>query len=145
MHQVAQAAADQAEVVLREPEHEQRGVPHVVNRVLERQLGGHRCPGPRRGHLVVRDRQDPLEARRRVEAHGRLAGPGADHEAAVKRGGHVVRVPLELGGELEQWGVELVHMVGSRQSRDDRCGARPKARRRRYLGADLEGHAVGRV
>ena len=50
---VGQAAADQGEVVAREAQDEQGGVRHVVDRVLDRHLGGHRRPGLDGGHGVA--------------------------------------------------------------------------------------------
>src|SRR5215207_3589973 len=143
--QIAETAADQAEVVLRQPQHEQRGMAHVVNRLADRQLRGHRRARRRRWHLVVGDRQHALEAGRRVEPHRSLAGARADDEAAVERGSDVVRVALELGGELEERGIQLVHVVRRRKAGDDRRRARPEARRHGDLRADLEADPVGAV
>jgi hypothetical protein len=52
-------------------------------------------------------------------------------------------MPLELGGQIEQRGVELVHVIRGHQACDERRGARPEARGDRYLRPDPEGDAVG--
>ena len=62
----------------------------------------------------------------------------ADDEAAVERGGDVVRVPLELGGlDQDVLGLlgQLIEMVGGQQAGDDRGGARAEAGRQRDLAA----------
>jgi hypothetical protein len=104
VHGVAQAPADQREVVLRHAEHEQRGVPDVVDRVPERHLRRQRRPGGGGRHLVAGDGEHALEAGRRVEAH-RVAVARTDDEPAVQRGRDVVGMPFELPRELEEGSV----------------------------------------
>ena len=105
--------------------------------------GQRRARGARAHGLLGHDRER-LEARRRVEARG-AARRAADHEAAVQRRRDVVGMALQLAREREQVGVELEHVIGRHQARDDRRRARAEAARERDLRADPEGEAVGRV
>ena len=73
----------------------------------------------------------------------RLGAIGADHEAAEQRRRDVVGMALELGSEVEQRRVELVQVVGGRQPRHDRGGARAEATRQRDLRADAKREPVG--
>jgi hypothetical protein len=54
-------------------------------------------------------------------------------------------VALELGGVLEQVGVELEEVVGGHQARHVGRGAGPQPPAERDVGADPEGEVVGRV
>ena len=98
---VGEAARHDVEVALRQAEHEQRGVRGVVHGVGDRDLGGQSRARLRRRHRVGRDRDHALQSRHGIEAL-RLLAVGADHEAAGDRRGHVVRVALDLRGEVEQ-------------------------------------------
>ncbi len=90
---------------------------------------------------------DALEALGRVEAGRRrpaVACPAGD-EAAVDRGGDVVRVPLDLGGAREQVlgrQRQLVEVVRGGEAGDDRRGARAEAAGERDLAADREPEPV---
>ena len=82
----------------------------------------------------------PVGASKRVASAVR-----ADDEAAVQRGGDVVGMALELGGQREDVGVELEEMVGGHQAGHVGGGARtqPAAERDLRLDAEAEGLGVG--
>ena len=91
----SQAARDQRQVAAREAEREHRGVRDVEGRIGERHLGRQRGARLAGRHRLRRDHRDRLEPGRRLD-HGHVA-VGADHEAAVERGGDVVGMPLDRG------------------------------------------------
>ncbi len=69
----------------------------------------------------------------------------ADHDTAMEGGGHVVGMALELGGEREDVGVELVQVVGRQQTGHDGRGTGAQAAAQRDGGADAELEPVGRM
>jgi hypothetical protein len=115
----------------------------VGDGVPDRHLGGQRLARDLRPHGLARDDEDRLEPVGRVEPH-RLP-VRAHHEAAQQRGGHVVRVTLELGRVREQVGVEFEQVVRSDEARNVGGRAGPQAAAERDAGADAEREAVGRV
>ena len=97
---VGQAAADQGEVVARETQDEQRRrAPRCATASAIGTSAGIAARASTVGTGCGRDGQQALQAGRRVEP-GHALGV-ADHEPAEQRGGRVVRVALQLAGELE--------------------------------------------
>ncbi len=95
-----------------------------------------------RGQAQVRDEEDRAQVSRRVEAHGLDAavGRGRHHEPAEERGGGVVRVTLDLGGEAEDVvrGERTAEQgVGGNQPADRGRRGRPEPPRKRDLVAHL--------
>jgi hypothetical protein len=73
---------------------------------------------------------------------------GADHEAAVERGGDVVGVafdPRSAREDLFARQGELEHVVRCHERSDDRSPARAETARQRDPGADSKSEAVNRV
>ena len=117
-------------------------------RDVEHRIGHRHLVGQRRARLLGPDRfvghdEDRLEPRRDVEAAG-VAVRG-HHEAAEQRGGHVVGVALDLGGDGQKVGVQLEEVVGGHRAGDDRRGAGAEAAGEWDLAADREREVLGRV
>src|SRR3954452_6866698 len=107
------------------------------------QWDGRRQRGTRleRGDGIRGYRDHTLEAGRGLEPLCALRR--ADHEAAVERGRHVVRMALDLDRVRIDARGQLVHVVGGHEPRDNRGRAGPKASRKRDLGADPKREPVG--
>ncbi len=118
---VVQPARHEVPVAAGEAERQQRAVGDVEDRVGQRHLGGQRGARGLGADGVVRHHRQRLQAGGRVEARGLAVG--AHHEAAVQRRRDVVGVALQLGGQVQQRGVQLEDVVGRHQPRDDRRGA----------------------
>ena len=113
----------------------------VEHRVGDRHLGGQRRARRLRPHRRARHHDHRLQARGRLEAR-RLA-VRADDEAAVQRGGDVVGMALELGGQREDVGIELEEMVGGDQAGHVGGGARAQPAAERDLRLDAEAERLG--
>ena len=111
---------------LRQRGDQQGAAPGVGCRVPMRHQVGQQAPGYLRAHRRRRHAHHGPDRGQRLEPdHPRLAvrGPG-DGQPATQAGGHVVRMPLEFGGEPEQ-GVGRPR-AGAVRGEQARIGQRPR-------------------
>ena len=142
---VAQAARHELDVAAREPEHQQRAVRGVEDRVRER----HRLPAaPRRASAVATGSAGTTStassARRRLDP--RDGAVRADDDAAHQRRGDVVGVALDLAAQREHVDARApVELARRDQPRDGGRGARAEAAAQRDLRAHHEAPARRRA